>query len=155
MLGSFRKISTGFLAGALGTFLFQQTAMLGLRAAGISLDAQPWNWSPTAHFALPTILLVTLVGGFWGMIIALTWDDMPGDSIFTRGAVGGLIGPGLIGSWTIVPWLQSQPLFAGGDVRQVAITALLCISYGLGTGLFIGLLEKRQTQTPSRRRVLI
>lgn len=155
MLGSIQKACSGFLAGSLATFLFQQSALMALKMAGIAPYAQPWNWTPSAHYSVPFIILVTLVGGFWGMIIALIWPDVPGDSVFMRGAVGGLVGPGLIGSWTVVPWLQNQPMFADGDVRQVAVTAIVCVAYGIGTGLFIGMLDKRRAEAPSRRRVLI
>ena len=155
MLGSLRKIARGLVAGTLATFIFHQGALLVLKMAGLVPDAQPWSLAPAGPFHIPAIALVALFGGLWGVVIALTFADIPGDSAFVRGAIGGLLGPGVVGTWTIVPWMQSLPMFAGGDVKQIALTALIYMSYGFGTGLFLFLLDKRKAEKPSRRRVLI
>lgn len=152
---SIQKIVNGFLSGALAAFLFHQSMMFLLKLSGVLPEAQPWSWSPGPHPMVPTIIMICLWGAFWGTIIALAWSDMPGDSLPMRGAAAGLLGPGMIGTWTIVPWLSGRALFAGGDIKQIAISALLCASYGIGVAIFLCLLEKREAKRPERRRVLI
>lgn len=155
MTDSIQKIVSGFLSGMLAAFLFHQSMVLLLKMSGILPEAAPWSWAPGPHPFMPAIVLTCLWGGLWGTIITLAWDDMPGDSLPMRGAAAGVLGPGVIGGWIIVPWMSGEPLFSGGDVKKIAISAALYASYGVGVALFHFLLEKRQAKRPERRRVLI
>jgi hypothetical protein len=80
---------------------------------------------------LPWIASTAVTGGLWGALFGLILGWKPQGMMTIRGAILGLIGPGLIAAFLTVPYLahRSSPLL-DGNVSE--IVPILCIAAGFG-----------------------
>jgi len=150
MLGSrvggfvLNKIIFGFLAGALGVFIFHQLTIYGL------LGRTPWsNWAPVAPYGVPAMFNTAFWGGVWGVVLAVVVSLFPG--LFPRRPLFGIlyyvaaflfgaVFPTLVG-WYVVPLIKGSAI----GPRGVWTNALIINGmWGLGTALFLNLLSNRR-----------
>lgn len=137
------KIVFGFLAGALGVFVFHQLTIFGL------LGRTPWsNWAPVPPYGVPAMLNTAFWGGVWGIVLAIVIGRFPG--LFPRRPLFGLfyfmaaflfgaILPSLVG-WYVVPLIKGGTL----GPRGIWYNALIINGmWGLGTAFFLNLLTRR------------
>jgi hypothetical protein len=79
---------------------------------------------------VPHVVNAALWGGLWGGLFGLFLGSQPHGSMTLRGALLGILGPAVAGSFLLAPLIQGGAPFLGGDVG--GIIALLCIFAGFG-----------------------
>ncbi|MGL4325098.1 MAG: hypothetical protein ACRCTD_13750 [Beijerinckiaceae bacterium] len=140
------KYLRGLLSGAMAVLLFHQTMIFLLAMTDFVPNAVAWNMAPGPHPAVPALVNAMFWGGLWGMVLAMLWEDLPGDMLVVRGALGGLIGPAMIGSWVVLPLLKHTPLFAGGDMKRIIISAVIHMAYGIGFAIIYTVLTRSREE---------
>ncbi|MGL4497217.1 MAG: hypothetical protein ACRCYS_03510 [Beijerinckiaceae bacterium] len=125
-----------FLAGAMAVLVFHQATLLALKLLAILPAANPWNLAPGPFGIVPVLLNAMFWGGLWGIVLGLLWQRIPGMDPWLRGPLAGIIGPALVGGWIVLPLIRNAPLFAGGDAKRLAISAIIHAMFGLGFALF-------------------
>ena len=133
----------GFVAGALATLIFHQSAWYLLNQAGvIPLDRPAWPMDPIPPLGLPSTLSKMFWGGLWGAVLALFLARIEGSVYWLVWIVVGAIAPSLVAIYVV-------PLVKGMDVGalwpRIAIGATVNGAWGLGTGFFLRLFGAGQS----------
>jgi hypothetical protein len=157
------RIIAGLLAAMLAVLFFHQPAGIVAKAFGLL----PATWMPynmaahngalpavanamkSAGFAGWPVLFNGLVwGGVWGIVFALINPALPGRAMILKGVAFGLVVA--IFNWTALPYIQgtlrglpNQAYFAGFVPLRMATTLAFAVPFGIGTGLFYGLLRRK------------
>jgi len=127
----------GFVAGALATFVFHQSAWYLLNQAGvIPLDRPAWPMNAIPPLGVPYIVSKMFWGGLWGAGLALLLARIEGAGYWLAWIVVGAIAPSLVAIY-VVPLVKGLPV--GALWPRIAIAATVNGAWGLGTGLFLRL----------------
>ena len=132
-----QRLLYGFLAAAVSVLVFHQTMVLAVGQAGL-ISAKPWSLDPVGPFAVPSLVNGMFWAGLWGVLFALIWPRIPGDSMLLKGAIFGLLGPILAGRWLLVPLIKGEPLFAGWNLTTMAAHVLIGLAFGAGLAWIYG-----------------
>jgi hypothetical protein len=135
-----RLIVFGFIAGFLATLTFHQLTLEVLWQSGYAPFA-PYVMTPTPPFGIPAVFSLSLWGGVWGILFALTQITFPRkNGYWLRSFLFGAILPSIFALLVVLP-LKGKPL-AGGWHTPLLITAFLINgAWGIGTGLMLRLLS--------------
>jgi hypothetical protein len=150
------RIIFGFLAGALSVLVLHQPIILILKTIGM-IPATAVVYNIDAHrnapavianlFAgfgfkgFPIILNSIFWGGLWGILFAFIHPKLPGGLLIIKGIIFGLLLV-ILSNWIVLPLIRGEALFAGMVPQRLAVGALLQAGFGLGIGLFYGLLRR-------------
>jgi hypothetical protein len=158
------RIIAGFVAAMLAVLVFHQPAGIAAKTIGLL----PATWTPYNMTALnsalpavagalkslgfagwPVIFNQLFWGGMWGILFALIHPMLPGRSMIVKGLSLGIVIA--IFNWTLLPYIQgslrglpNQVYFGAGDPLRMAATLIFAVPFGLGTGLFYGLLRRNR-----------
>jgi hypothetical protein len=142
---SFKSLTLGFIAGAIATVTVHELISYALLQQGL-FGRVPWSLDPVAvgplaDLGIPQIASDMFWGGIWGAIFALIWGDPPQGALSFKGAALGIVGPAIIGVFTLVPLLTSKfPLFFGGEVDMIWPVLVILAGFGAATGWLYGFL---------------
>jgi hypothetical protein len=98
---------------------------------------------PVPPWHVPGIVNLMFWGGLWGVLYALVADKLPGGASWLKGAIFGIIGPILIGSWLVGAFLKGQPLLAGLQPNRWIAGLLIGIGFGVALGLVYDMLRAK------------
>lgn len=136
---SFKNILLGFIAGAIATVTVHEAINWVLLQNGL-FPRVPWSMQPSYMVGIPQIGSDMFWGGVWGSVFALILGDAPSGSLTLRGALLGIIGPALVGVFTLVPLLTVRfPPFFGGDINMIWPVLLILAGFGAATAWLYGL----------------
>jgi hypothetical protein len=128
----------GFVAGALATLLFHQSAWYLLNLAGvIPLDRPAWPLDTMGPLGVPSTVSKMFWGGLWGAGLALLLARIEGAAYWLAWIVVGAVAPSLVAMY-VLPVIKGLPVAELWP--RIAIAATVNGAWGLGTGLFLRLL---------------
>lgn len=128
----------GFVAGALATVLFHQSAWFALNQAGvIPADRPAWPMDPIPPWGAPSLASKAFWGGLWGAALALLLARVEGAAYWLAWIVVGAAAPSLVAMY-VVPLIKGLPIAEFWPRAGVAAT--VNGAWGLGTGFFLWLL---------------
>ena len=134
-MSSLKLLLLGFIAGALATFLFHQTAWYLLNQAGIIPPDRPaWPMTAIPPLGVPAILSKMFWGGLWGAGLALLMARIEGVGYWLAWIVVGAIAPSLVAMY-VVPVIKGMPVSEFWPRAGVAGT--VNAAWGLGTAIFL------------------
>jgi hypothetical protein len=137
-----RNLVLGFVAATLAVVTFHQGLIYALKLMSVLPNATPWSFRAIAPYNVPALVNQMFWGGLWGVAFAALFRMIPGGISWQKGLVWGLLGPAFLGNWVLVPLFKGGPLFASFDIQRMMITLLIGGAFGLGLGLFYGLLRR-------------
>jgi hypothetical protein len=127
----------GFVAGALATLLFHQSAWYLLSQAGVIPPDRPaWPLDPIPPFGAPSIVSKMFWGGLWGAGLALVLARIEGSPYWIAWIVVGAIAPALVAMY-VVPTIKGLPVAELWP--RAAVAGTVNAAWGLGTALFLRL----------------
>jgi hypothetical protein len=127
----------GFVAGALATLLFHQSAWYLLVEAGVvPADRPTWPMQAIAPLGVPSLISKMFWGGLWGAGLALVLARVEGAAYWLAWIVVGAVAPSLVAMY-VVPLIKGLPIAEFWPRAGVAAT--VNGAWGLGTGLFLWL----------------
>jgi hypothetical protein len=135
-MNALKCIVVGFIAGAIAAVTVQEfVSWLFLNYwtgwHDVVWSTEPYRSVVAPDVVLPRIANTAIVGGLWGALFGLVLGWKPEGMMTIRGAILGLVGPGLIAAFYVLPNLAGQPSpLAEGDVSQ--IVPILCITAAFG-----------------------
>jgi hypothetical protein len=137
------RLFTGFIAGFLATLIFHQLTLALLWFIKLAPFA-PFPMSPTKPFGVPALFSLAFWGGIWGMVFALVHGYFPARfGYWLTSFLFGAFFPSLVALLVVLP-LKNKPM-GGGWSPALLITAFLVNgAWGVGTGLILKLLSRRQ-----------
>lgn len=135
-----KSLLLGFIAGAIAYLLVHEGVSYWLLNNGYATRV-PWSMEPSLLSGSPQILVDAAWGGIWGAIFALILGRVPEGSMTVRGAVLGLVGPAIIGSFVALPLLRGEPLAISTDVATLWPVLLLGVVLGAATAWIYGFLS--------------
>lgn len=127
----------GFIAGALATLLFHQSAWYLLNQAGVIPPDRPaWPLDPIPPFDVPSIISKAFWGGLWGALLALFLARIEGAAYWLSWIVVGAVAPSLVAMY-VVPLVKGLPVSEFWP--RAGIAGTVNAAWGLGTGIFLRL----------------
>jgi hypothetical protein len=137
MSTSLKLLLLGFVAGALATFFFHQSAWYLLNQAGIIPPDRPaWPMNAIPPLGVPYVVSKMFWGGLWGAVLALFLARIEGAAYWLAWIVVGAIAPSLIAIY-VVPAVKGLPI---PDLwPRAGVAGTVNAAWGLGTGLFLWL----------------
>jgi hypothetical protein len=133
----------GFVAGALATALFHQSAWYVLNQAGVIAPDNPaWPMTAIPPWAVPSLVSKMFWGGLWGAGLALILARIEGAAYWLAWIVVGAIAPSLVAMY-VVPTIKGLPVAEFWPRAGVAGT--VNAAWGLGTGMFLRLFGAART----------
>ncbi len=127
----------GFIAGALATVVFHQTAWFLLNHAGIIPPDRPaWPLDAIPPLGLPSLVSKAFWGGLWGAVLALFLARLAGPGYWIAWIVVGAVAPSLVAIY-VVPLIKSMPI--GDFWPRAGIAGTVNGAWGLGTAVFLRL----------------
>ena len=155
------RIVTGFIAAMLAVVFFHQP--IGLLCKYLGLIPQFNAYSMAAHatavpavaaffkglgFAGWPVMFNNLFwGGLLGGLFGLINHKLPSGIMMVKGLIFGLIVV-VVSNWLLLPFIQdlrgipNQVYFAGFNPMRMLAGAMIVGGFGLGTGLFYGILRR-------------
>jgi len=128
----------GFVAGALATLLFHQSAWFLLNQAGvIPADKPAWPMGPIPPWGLPSIVSKMFWGGLWGAGLALLLARIEGAAYWLAWIVVGAVAPSLVAMY-VVPMIKGLPV--SDFWPRAGVAGTVNAAWGLGTAVFLRLL---------------
>jgi hypothetical protein len=125
----------GFVAGALATVVFHQSAWFALNQAGaIPADRPAWPLDPIPPWGVPSLVSKAFWGGLWGAGLALLLARIEGSAYWLAWIVVGAAAPSLVAMY-VVPMIKGLPI--GDFWPRAGVAAMVNGAWGLGTGLFL------------------
>lgn len=143
---SCKSLLLGFIAGALATVTAHELIIMLLQQNGFFAPRAPWSMEPIttgpmANFAVPQLVSAMFWGGIWGAIFAAIWGSTPQGPLTFKGALLGIIGPAVIGVFTLVPLITAKfPLFFAGEMDKIGAVVAILAGFGAVTGWIYGFL---------------
>jgi len=139
---SFKALILGFIAGAIATLTVHELIKSLFFDAGI-IQMQPWDLTPveggSVTSALPKIGYATLWGGLWGALMGAIFGRHPEGSMTCRGALFGIIGPAVLGTFLFAPLLEGTAPFMGGNLNAIGAVIAMLAGWGAVTAWLLGL----------------
>jgi hypothetical protein len=127
----------GFIAGALATLIFHQSAWYLLVQGGIVPPDKPaWPMDAIPPWGIPSTVSKMFWGGLWGAVLALFLARVEGAAYWFAWIIVGALGPSLVAIY-IVPLVKGLPI--GALWPRIAIGAAVNGAWGLGTAVFLRL----------------
>jgi len=128
----------GFVAGALATLLFHQSAWFLLNQAGvIPADKPAWPMGPIPPWGLPSIVSKMFWGGLWGAGLALILARIEGSAYWLAWIVVGAVAPSLVAMY-VVPVIKGLPV--SDFWPRAGVAGTVNAAWGFGTAVFLRLL---------------
>lgn len=139
-MSSYRWLS-GFVAGFLATLVFHQLMVAVLWSVGVAPFA-PFPVDATAPFGVPSILSLAFWGGVWGIAYVGVERRFPrGGNYWLAAFLFGGILPSLVALLVVAP-LKGGPVGGGADAALLLVALLVNGAWGVGTGVFLGLVQR-------------
>ena len=141
-----RRLTVGFLGGALAVPICHQGTLALLHAAGVA---------PQHAWAVPQLWSLMFWGGVWGVVLAAALGSLRGAALLGASLLFGALFPTLV-AWFIVAPLKGQPMAAGFAPAAMLIGPIVNAAWGFGTGLallLIGPRERRRSAIDRRHRI--
>ena len=163
------RLVIGFIAAMLAVLVFHQPMILLLSKIGLlPATAQVYNMAalPNAPAVIantlkgfglagwPVLFNQLFWGGLWGALFGAIHHRIPGGLMLIKGLIFGLLIL-VFSNWLLLPFIRStvqglpnQTYFAnafgGGGFDYMKMLPGLCIqgAFGIGTGLFYGLMRR-------------
>ena len=127
----------GFIAGALATVLFHQSAWYLLNQAGvIPADRPAWPIDPIPPLGIPSLVSKAFWGGLWGAGLALVLARIEGAAYWLAWIVVGAVAPSLVAMY-VVPVIKGLPV--ADFWPRAGVAGTVNGAWGLGTGFFLWL----------------
>jgi hypothetical protein len=139
----------GFSAGAIAALVFHQGLAGIFDVAGIG-KMVAFRVQPTWPFGIPALVSLSFWGAMYGVVLALRMPRFR-RPLWQVGIALGLIA-GLVTLFVVLP-LKGFPVAHGWAVWPIARTLILTMSWGMGTGLILPLLQPRPLHRPATRAV--
>lgn len=139
----------GFSAGAIAALVFHQGLAGIFDVAGIG-KMVAFRVQPTWPFGIPALVSLSFWGAMYGVVLALPMPPFR-RPLWQVGIALGLIA-GLVTLFVVLP-LKGFPVAHGWAVWPIARTLILTMSWGMGTGLILPLLQPRPLHRPATRAV--
>jgi hypothetical protein len=152
------RIIIGFIAGMLAVLIIHQPLILLMGNLGLlPPTAKAYNMAalPNAPVVIanalkgfglagwPVLFNNLFWGGLLGTLFGLISGKLPGGMMIIKGLIFGLLVL-VFSNWLLVPLLKSTPIFAGFVPLRMAVGAAISAGFGIGVGLFYGLLRRRE-----------
>lgn len=137
----------GFSAGAIAALVFHQGLAGIFDVAGIG-KMVAFRVQPTWPFGIPALVSLSFWGAMYGVVLALPMPRFR-RPLWQVGIALGLIA-GLVTLFVVLP-LKGFPVAHGWAVWPIARTLILTMSWGMGTGLILPLLQPRPLHRPATR----
>jgi len=127
----------GFVAGALATVIFHQSAWYLLNQAGVIPPDRPaWPLDPIPPWGVPALASKAFWGGLWGGFLALILARIGGGAYWIAWIIVGAIAPSLVAMY-VVPVIKGLPV--ADFWPRAGVAATVNGAWGLGTGFFLWL----------------
>ena len=137
-----RLVAIGFIAGALSILTFHQgtSALLQL------VEGRPlavYGMRPIPPFGVPQILNSCFWGGLWGIVFLWVAQRFAGryPAWLVAMAVGAVATTAV--AWFVVAPIRGNPIASGWNPATMWRGPVVNGMFGLGAGIFAGLLSKR------------
>ena len=136
-MSSLKLLLLGFVAGALATALFHQSAWYLLNQAGIIPPDRPaWPMNAIPPLGVPYLISKMFWGGLWGAGLALLMARIEGAAYWIAWIVVGAIAPSLFAIY-VVPAIKG---LAFPDFwPRAGVAGTVNAAWGLGTAIFLRL----------------
>jgi hypothetical protein len=130
----------GFVAAFFAVLIFHQIGLGILHLVGMT-PAIPWAFKGVPPWGVPQVISLAFWGGVWGFIFVLaeTWMARFPGGYWVGAIVFGAIFPTVV-SWLVVAPLKGLPLGYGFHFPGIFIGPIVNGLWGLGTGIFLGLM---------------
>lgn len=138
-----KSMVLGFIAAAIAVLTVHELINYILLQAGI-FPRVPWSMKPAAVTGVPQIISDMFWGGVWGILFALIYPFIPGNSATIKGLIFGIVAPAILGVLIVLPLLTGRfPLFFGFDPKLVGSVLLILAGFGAAMGWLYGFMSKR------------
>jgi len=143
---SLTRLALGFVAGFLATITFHQIGIWVLHAVGF-IPFAAWNTGPRAPLGVPAVISLSFWGGVWGILFVLIerWLARFPGGYWVGATVFGAIVATLVLMFIVFP-LRGQPVGAGFASNLIITFLIVHGLWGLGTGVFLGVLTGWRNQ---------
>lgn len=132
-----------FIAGFVATLTFHQGTIWLLHTfAGVPFV--PWNMKINAY-GVPSVLALSFWAGIWAIPLCGLIAARPRLPALLTGLVLGAIVPS-VWSWTVLAAMKGNAMFAGGNLKVIAIVLLVNGVWGFTTVLLFNLMYTRKVQ---------
>jgi hypothetical protein len=136
----------GFVAACLATLVFHQIGLELCHLIGLTAGT-PYNLKGVPPWGVPQVISLAFWGGLWGVPFVLVERSFPR---WPGGYWGGAIIFGAIFptafSWFVVSQLKHLPLGYGFHFPGLLVGPIVNGLWGLGTGVFLGILPGAGTR---------
>ncbi len=142
------RVLLGFVAAFVATLVFHQIGLGLLHLADIT-PAVPWATKPVPPFGLPQFISLAFWGGVWGILFVLVepWLARTPGGYWVGAILFGAIFPTLV-AWFVVLPLKGLPAGGGFHFPGIIVGPIVNGLWGLGTGLFLGLMTSWRRPAP-------
>jgi hypothetical protein len=144
-MNALKSIVVGFIAGAIAAVTVQEFVSWLFVHYWTGWNEIPWSTEPVQSLVYPDVVMpwiasTALTGGLWGALFGLILGWKPQGMMTIRGAILGLVGPGLIAALLTVPYLahRSSPLL-DGNVSEIVPILCIAAAFGAVTAWLYGL----------------
>lgn len=137
MGSTLKSIVLGFIAGAIAMLTVHELVSQWLYDTHVTTRV-PWSMEPSTLTGYPQIVTDAALGGVWGALFALILGAVPRGSMTLRGALLGLLGPGVLGALVVVPAIRNEPLFMGQDFALIWPVLLTGAAFGAAAAWLYG-----------------
>ena len=135
-----KSLLLGFIAGAIAMVTVHELISQWLYIHEYTTRI-PWSMEPSTLTGYPQIATDAVLGGVWGALFALILGTVPRGSMPLRGALLGLIGPGVLGALVLMPLVKGEPLFLNQDINLIWPFLVTATGFGAVTAWLYGFLS--------------
>jgi len=141
MTANVKNAILGFVAAAISVVFVHQTIILLLNLTGLT-DRTPWSFAPVPPWGVPTLVNAIFWGGFWGSVLALFWERLPGRTTGSKGLFFGWM-IFVFSNCLILPLIKGVALFYGFDAKRLLSVFLILSGFATATALIYERLRMR------------
>lgn len=135
-----KSLLLGFIAGAIAMVTVHELISQWLYIHEYTTRIS-WSMEPSTLTGYPQIATDAVLGGVWGALFALILGAVPRGSMTLRGALLGLIGPGVLGALVLMPLVKGEPLFLNQDINLIWPFLVTATGFGAVTAWLYGFLS--------------
>ncbi len=143
------RVCLGFSAGAIAALVFHQGLAEIFDQIGIGRNAA-FRLAATWPFGVPAVVSLSFWGAMYGVVFALLMPRFR-RPLWQFGIAMGLLA-GCMTLFVVLP-LKGMPVAHGWAMWPIARTLILTMSWGLGAGLILLLIQPRPLLRPAVRAV--